>query len=378
MEAFILYSLKSGLLLLFFWGTYHLFLRKETFYGFNRLFLLFGLITAALLPLLKVRYPVVLEAPLIANIPTLSAQAIHEATTDTPSFLSTILLCLYLGGTALLFISRFVGFLQLQRVIRKQGYRPYQKYNLIESADFAAPFSFFRYIFLPEKIADEREKDIILCHEKAHLDQYHWIDLILLGSMKWVSWFNPVIWIYEKAVRENHEFLADSAALHHFPRTDYLSTLATHWIKMPAFSTTNSFTYSNPLQRITMMKKEHSSPGRRLPALLMVPVIALFLIFCAEPEYALANPDVDRLAVEDKGASQKISGKITDQKGEAIFMASVIIRSRNIGTLSDEQGNFSLDVIPGDTVVIHQIGYQPQTIIPQKSNQPFNIQLNTN
>ena len=52
MESLALYLFKSCGLLLLFFIAYHFLLRKETFFSSNRWFLLTGLVTSALLPLL--------------------------------------------------------------------------------------------------------------------------------------------------------------------------------------------------------------------------------------------------------------------------------------------------------------------------------------
>jgi hypothetical protein len=50
MKEIIFYFLKSGLWIFVFWTIYWIFLRKETFYKFNRFFLLFGLVFSFVLP----------------------------------------------------------------------------------------------------------------------------------------------------------------------------------------------------------------------------------------------------------------------------------------------------------------------------------------
>jgi hypothetical protein len=58
MENFIFYLLKSGIWIMLFGLIYQLFLRKETFFKFNRYFLLAGLPASFALALCQYRYPV--------------------------------------------------------------------------------------------------------------------------------------------------------------------------------------------------------------------------------------------------------------------------------------------------------------------------------
>lgn len=52
-----------------------------------------------------------------------------------------------------------------------------------------------------------------------------------------------------------------------------------------------------------------------------------------------------------------IGGKVTDNTGEPIIGASVKVKgTSNIGTVTDIDGNFKLNVKPGETLVISYIG----------------------
>ncbi len=66
MQELIIYFLKASGLLVAFYLSYHLLLRKETFFTSNRWFLLFGLVASALLPLLFFKKIVYIERPKIS------------------------------------------------------------------------------------------------------------------------------------------------------------------------------------------------------------------------------------------------------------------------------------------------------------------------
>ena len=51
-------------------------------------------------------------------------------------------------------------------------------------------------------------------------------------------------------------------------------------------------------------------------------------------------------------------GTITDELGDPIIGASISLKGMNIGTVTDVDGNFKLDVIPNSVLVISYIGYQ--------------------
>ena len=72
-------------------------------------------------------------------------------------------------------------------------------------------------------------------------------------------------------------------------------------------------------------------------------------------------------------ATKKITGTVVDAQG-AVIGASVVEKGTTNGTVTDFDGNFSLNVNPGATIVISFIGYETQEI--KVGNQDsFNITM---
>ena len=72
-----------------------------------------------------------------------------------------------------------------------------------------------------------------------------------------------------------------------------------------------------------------------------------------------------------------ITGVVTDQTGETVISASVVVKGTTIGTVTDFDGNYTLDV-PEDatTLVFSYIGLQTQEV-PIKGN-VINVTLSEN
>lgn len=314
MEAFGIYSLKVAVILLLFWGIYRVFLQKETFYRFNRVFLLAGLLAASILPLVIIRYTIEVNSyPAIpiriisANEYTLPATEANASENPFMRYLNLLLPIIYLTVSIFIVIFRSVGLFRLFRTIHRQKSKHFTNYQLIESSEFDGAFSFFRFIFIPSGLS-EPEKEIILKHEEAHILQKHWVDLFLTNIASLIWWFNPAIRLYEKAIRNNHEYLADREVLMNYEQSDYQQTLVNQWFKTPVFPIANSFSYSNRLKRINMMKKNSSNPLKKFSALLALPGICLFLWSFSEPEYIVknSNPSEKDIAM--------YNGEISDKK----------------------------------------------------------------
>ncbi|MEQ8241408.1 MAG: TonB-dependent receptor [Cyclobacteriaceae bacterium] len=59
------------------------------------------------------------------------------------------------------------------------------------------------------------------------------------------------------------------------------------------------------------------------------------------------------------GQGQKISGTITDDLGETLPGATVKIKGKSLGTITDANGNFSMNADPEDILTISFVGYRP-------------------
>ncbi|MDR0413559.1 MAG: TonB-dependent receptor [Dysgonamonadaceae bacterium] len=65
------------------------------------------------------------------------------------------------------------------------------------------------------------------------------------------------------------------------------------------------------------------------------------------------------LGIQAAGAqtAKKITGTVTDETGSAVIGASVTVTGQRIGTTTDVDGQFALEVAPGSTLAVSYIGY---------------------
>ncbi|MCS2429319.1 hypothetical protein [Parabacteroides goldsteinii] len=54
---------------------------------------------------------------------------------------------------------------------------------------------------------------MIVCHEKAHIECRHWIDLLLMQAAIIVIWYCPAVWLLRNELHTLHEYEADSRVL---------------------------------------------------------------------------------------------------------------------------------------------------------------------
>lgn len=283
MNPFFLYLIKSGLWIFIFWSIYSLFFKKEKFFFFNRIFLQAGIIASLFLPFLKYKYTVEVTSPSfhLLEIPIITDQS---DTLQLSTFSWEIILLIIYGFIALLiFLHSLFGIFKLKKIIEKQD-TSYKK--IIDVPSYPYTFSFIDKIIIGNSDKrSELENKLIIEHENAHIKQKHWIDLFLIHLLCVLQWFNPFVWLYSKAIKENLEYLADEDVL----RTGispviYQAVLINSTLNHSVFNLTSSFT-SNKFKRINMMKKKVSKPIKKISVFLLLPALGLFLWAFAEPKY---------------------------------------------------------------------------------------------
>lgn len=129
---------------------------------------------------------------------------------------STILKCIYLGipiVSALLLLIVLIPLVQIllrTRAIRRSNMEG--SYTIVRESWVSTPFSMGRIIFLPMGKSKEAE-EIFIKHEKAHIQSLHYIDVWCIEVMVRLLWFNPMLWVVRKHLRDLHEFEADHLVL---------------------------------------------------------------------------------------------------------------------------------------------------------------------
>ncbi len=86
--------------------------------------------------------------------------------------------------------------------------------------------------------------------------------------------------------------------------------------------------------------------------------------------YAAMENDVIIIAAKDASAI-KISGTVTNERGDLLIGVSVKIKGTNIGTMTNEKGHFELQATAGVTLVFSYVGYEQIEVV--STADPLNI-----
>ena len=392
METLGWYLLKSAVWLTGFALVFLVALRNERYFRLNRIFLLSGIIASIVFPLYTWHYAVVLPpVPSVEiSIPEISAPVVVpvQETATLPVYW-----WFYLVGV-ICFAFRLIW--QTGRVVhklKKTGYEANGSVKLVRTSEYTASFSFFSFVFVNPSTS-ELETNEIVNHEREHIEQRHWFDLLLAELLCLLQWFNPFVWIYARLIRQNHEYLADEMALQHTDNPAvYQATLLNQMFGGPVISLANSFSYSLNKKRFKMMKKSIDSPFRKLKLLVVLPLIAMVFYAFAKPEYVTSPSDVSADMVTSvaeaysapvvslalpvdkpvKTAQVKkdkiVKGLVVSSDGKLLSGTTVVIKGSTTGTITDKEGHFELKTASDDCeLVFSYVGLKTVVAKPDFKN----------
>ena len=314
MESLLPYLAKSGALLAVFWAAYHFLLRGETFFRANRWFLLAGLVTSVVLPLVTFRKIVWVQREPVDFVPME-----YAALQAQPGFDWSLLWMVAYGLGIFLMLGKFTfDFIALRKTLRGRKVLRQSDFRLVDTTEHVAPFSYFRYIVYNSSLYDERDLRNILAHEKVHSQQLHSVDMLAARACCILFWFNPFAWLYKRAVLQNLEFIADSEAIRAVAdRRSYQLTMLKVTAHQQNIDISNQFFQSLIKKRIVMLNKNQSNSWHSWKYLTVLPVLAAFLLYfqvrvvAQEKEQGMVN---EAIAAAQSGVRLVIDKNTSDSE----------------------------------------------------------------
>ena len=272
------YLLKASAVTVIFYVFYKIFLQRDTFFESNRWFLLIGLITSVFIPLFVI--PIYVEqAPVSLDYFVFSEPAVTTNTNNSSFNLLSLFKTVYFLGI-IIFTLRFIIQLRslLPLLIQSEAHK-LGRFKFLKTQENISPFSFFNCIVYNPQPFNETELDQIITHEKVHVQQYHTIDVLLAQIACIAFWFNPFIWLYNKNLKQNLEFIADQTAINYANcKKSYQYTLLKTSVPKHQLALTNNFYNSLIKKRIVMLHKSKSKKINLLKYAFIIPVLGLFLM----------------------------------------------------------------------------------------------------
>lgn len=268
-------------------GLYWYLLRRQPTHQWNRLFLVFWPLLCIAIASLQLDYVVWQETP-ATSIDLLALEADYFAAAGmevpvsnpkvpdiaSPSFLHQLTIYwwqFYFAGIVVAFCLFAFRLKNLQKLIGMGLAQRNADFTLLEHPSYQQVFSFGRYIF---KQKDLEIPEMVLAHELVHVRQRHSLDLLWMELLIILNWFNPLIYLYRKYLKETHEFIADRAVVQQYGLLEYARLLVAQASRQKVPILALSFAAFTKKRIIAMKTKAHN-PWARLRYWVILP---LFLI----------------------------------------------------------------------------------------------------
>ncbi|WP_281632699.1 M56 family metallopeptidase [Flavobacterium luteolum] len=346
MEALFIFILKSSGLLAMFYFAYIFLLRKETFFNSSRWFLIAGLITSVIMPFVVYTKVIWIEAPpmpspvpvitttanTIESIPTSN----HDVVAYKPQYKPTtvtvvekenfeinwslVLTAVYGIGFLAFMIKFALDFYSLNAVLKGKKIEQQDDFKFIDIKENIAPFSYFDYIVYNSSLYTAAELENILEHEKVHSNQKHTVDVLISRVFCILFWFNPIVWLYKKAILQNLEFIADSEASKKIAdKKAYQYTLLKITTHETCVAITNHFYQSLIKKRIVMLNKNQSNKRNYWKYSAVIPALGAFVLLfqirtIAQEKKQNEATVTQRDTIKDSDETIKITKNTTDKE----------------------------------------------------------------
>ncbi len=297
---------------------YDFFLKKETFFQWNRLYLLGTHILSLILPWVKIEafktevpteyfvYPEFLwnmdSAPITG--------AANESSLLNISWQQGVFFLGLLGATLLFGYKMH----QLYRLRKNGDVHYFLNFTRIIVANSNLAFSFFNSIFLGDKVLT-KEHESIIKHELVHIQQKHSWDLLFFELLRVVFWFNPLVYVYQNRISELHEFIADA----HMAKTnkkEQYQLLLSQVFQTQHISFVNQFFKTSLIKkRIAMLQKSKSKKIWQLKYLLLVPMVLGMLAYTSSEAQELEIEEQEQ-TIDDAALVAKTRVEIEEEIAE--------------------------------------------------------------
>ena len=318
------YLVQVNLYLIVFYGFYKLLLDKETYFTLNRVYLLSAGILSLAIPFIKLEWFASPETTrhvyTSVNWDEIMAQATIVNETANALNWENAFVSIYFTGVLLFTVRLIFNLLNVKK--------------LVKNTKAGTAFS-----FLNKKIIDPNLPlaTIIDAHEEVHIKQFHTIDILFFELLGAIAWFNPIIYLYKKSIKNIHEFLADELAAHfQGNKAAYAMLILSQSFGIAPNRITNGFFNKSLIKkRIFMLQKERSKKTAIIKYGFFIPLFAILVIFSSatvrknkqiqalsdqihleKPIEALNEMVADKTDTQDRSSSDSVTISPKEQPSE--------------------------------------------------------------
>lgn len=278
---FLAYNIEVAICLSIFYIIYIIFFKRETFFQINRYVLLAAVGLSLAIPLIEFSA----EASTVGFIQPIALETqINEiiiyASTDTSSSfeLSTMINLAYYAGFSISLLILIFAFLRLLGISAKAHAVMHLSTKVYLIDDKHNPFTFMNKIFINQSLIGSDGLSEVIRHEKVHSEQRHSLDILILELVKIIQWFNPVIYLINRELRELHEYIADTQVVGSSDKNSYINTMLSLTLGATVSDLANNFNGIKLIKRLKMITKPASTKSAAMKYILLLPAIAVLVL----------------------------------------------------------------------------------------------------
>ncbi|GGD81315.1 hypothetical protein GCM10011514_51750 [Emticicia aquatilis] len=374
------YLLKSTICLTAFYGLYFFGFRRLSFHTLNRFYLLASLALSLTIPLLSYERTelVMLESQPIeeatfpiesiqentySQVPIIQQSANVEESAKVNIDWMQVISTIYLVGVGAMLIMFVKNLLTIFYSIKSASValvdsaslnhqRSKRKLKILLTKS-QSNSSFFNYVFLNTDNLNPHEEALIIAHEGFHAQRLHTLDLLISSILKAVFWFNPIVYFYQKSLKQIHEYEVDALMSATYDGREYAHLLLKLGVA-PSAMITNQFSTKPLSERIQFLFKTPTKNMKKLLYFLSLPIIAVGVMAFAEEKVIT----IYKQKSTDK-APQPIEVKNDISKTDTLKKANVALDTltQNFASQNDSSRfcrpiNFALNLEKVDSITI--------------------------
>lgn len=295
------YILQTIAFQVFFLILYDVFLKNETFFNWNRVYLIGTAFLSFVLPFLKFEsIKAIVPEPMIIRLPEVIIGEVSPIVFDDAMLIQTEHISeqafnfswtyVWFLGMVLMALILVYKIIKIGRMLYKSPQRWQGDALIVFLLNSSAAFSFFHYIFLGTDISAEKKEHIVQ-HEMVHVKENHSLDLLIFEILRIVFWFNPLIYMYQNRLSILHEFIADAKAVKYKGKSGYYQSLLSEVFETQRISFINPFFHQSLVKkRILMLSKSKSKQIRLFKYALLVPMVMGMLMYTSSYASEIKDP----------------------------------------------------------------------------------------
>ena len=226
----------------------------------------------------------------------------------------------------------------------------------------ASPFSFFKMIFVNRKLEGEA-LEVVLSHERSHIEHKHYVDMLVMELFCIVFWFNPFVWLVRRELRALHEFEVDQCLLSDGIELSKYQHIIFDELMGYGPRIANGFHNSLIKKRFIMMKNTNMIRFRLVRKVALIPVVAGVVVLFAFtdrevvvkqvtvpelPEVAelpamVDTTDVEVLQIADVAAEDVPEMLVIEKKKKTVEELLVAVDSAKLAEKPEEEYLIAID-----------------------------------